>query len=74
MHDGDNVDPPAAPNLHIGGSIRKEGWVNLDIQPGLHVDYVGNCVSLGQFAGASFERVYASHVLEHLGYMHYRRL
>ena len=68
MHDSNNVDWPVPANLHIGGSVRREGWVNLDIQPGPHVDRVGNCVSLAQFADASFETVYASHVLEHLGY------
>jgi predicted SAM-dependent methyltransferase len=57
-----------AVNLHIGGKKAKDGWLNLNIQPGPHVDAVGTCVDLGQFAAESFEQVYASHVIEHLGY------
>ena len=58
----------AAVNLHIGGKKAKDGWLNLNIQTGPHVDAVGSCVDLGQFAAESFEQVYASHVIEHLGY------
>ncbi len=58
----------AAANLHIGGKKAKDGWLNLNIQTGPHVDAVGSCVDLGQFAAGSFEQVYASHVIEHLGY------
>ena len=57
-----------AVNLHIGGSERKKGWINFNIEPGPAVDIVGNCTDLSQFADASFEMIYASHVLEHLGY------
>lgn len=54
--------------LHIGSQVRTAGWKTFDIQPGPDVDFVGNCVDLGQFADASVEAIYASHVLEHLGY------
>src|SRR3546814_11474288 len=32
------------------------------------VDFVGGCHDLGQFSDGSVETIYASHVLEHLGY------
>lgn len=53
-------------NLHIGGKVRKEDWKVLDIQPGEHVDFIGDISDLGQFADGSCEKVYASHVLEHV--------
>jgi predicted O-linked N-acetylglucosamine transferase (SPINDLY family)/predicted SAM-dependent methyltransferase len=59
----------AAPlRLHIGGTEAKEGWKILNIQPGPKVDFVGDCTDLGQFADASVDEIYASHVLEHLGH------
>jgi predicted SAM-dependent methyltransferase len=54
--------------LNIGGIEVREGWKILNIQPGPGVDYVGNCATLGQFAEASVDEIYAAHVLEHLGY------
>jgi predicted O-linked N-acetylglucosamine transferase (SPINDLY family)/predicted SAM-dependent methyltransferase len=54
--------------LHIGGKEKKDGWKILNIQPGPDVDYVGSCAELGQFADGSVQQIYASHVLEHLGY------
>ena len=54
--------------LHIGGVRRREGWKILNIQPGPDVDFVGDCTDLGRFADASVDQIYASHVLEHLGY------
>jgi predicted SAM-dependent methyltransferase len=54
--------------LHIGGRERREGWKIFNIQPGENVDYVGNCTDLGRFADGSVLEIYASHVLEHLGY------
>jgi len=54
--------------LHIGGKQPKEGWKILNITPGPHVDYVGNCTSLAQFADNSVDEIYASHVIEHLGF------
>ncbi|HEX2567777.1 MAG TPA: methyltransferase domain-containing protein [Burkholderiales bacterium] len=57
--------------LHIGGAGAEAvpGWKVLDIQPGPSVDFVGDCTDLGQFADGSIEEIYASHVLEHLGYL-----
>jgi predicted SAM-dependent methyltransferase len=54
--------------LHIGSRTRANGWTNLDISPGPHVDFVGNCRDLPQFADNSIEAIYASHVPEHLAY------
>lgn len=67
---------PASPGrgapirLHIGGTEVKEGWSILNIQPGPGVDFVGDCVDLSRFADGSVSEVYASHVYEHLGYVH----
>lgn len=54
--------------LHIGGQEKREGWIILDALPGDHVDHVGNCNDLSFLGDASCAEVYASHVLEHLGY------
>lgn len=54
--------------LHIGGWKRHEGWTILDVLPGEHVDHVGNCSDLSFLADQSCSEIYASHVLEHLGY------
>ncbi len=52
--------------LHIGGLTAKAGWKILNIQPGEHVDFLGDISSLDQFAAESCDQVYASHVLEHV--------
>src|SRR5438874_1431483 len=54
--------------LHIGRLERREGWSMLDVNPGPHVDYVGNCEDLSSLADQSCSEVYAPHVLERLGY------
>jgi predicted SAM-dependent methyltransferase len=54
--------------LHIGGQVRTDGWTVVDIQPGPSVDVVANCLDLGAFADGAAEQLYASHVLEHLGF------
>jgi predicted SAM-dependent methyltransferase len=54
--------------LHIGGRQKRDGWAILDVVPGPMVDYVGNCNDLSFLAEESCCDVYASHVLEHLGY------
>jgi predicted SAM-dependent methyltransferase len=54
--------------LHIGGKERRSGWTVLDIAAGSHVDIVGNCNDLSRLADGSCLEIYASHVLEHLGY------
>lgn len=63
-------NPRAAPplRLHIGGRERQPGWHVLDVLPGEHVDFVGTCTDLGAFGDSSIREIYASHVLEHLGY------
>jgi len=55
--------------LHIGGTEVKAGWKILDMQPGPGVDYIGDCSDLSRIADGSVEEIYASHVLEHLGYV-----
>lgn len=62
------IVPPEGLKLHIGGEVRREGWIILDALPGPLVDYVGNCNDLSFLPDASCTEVYASHVLEHLGY------
>jgi predicted SAM-dependent methyltransferase len=54
--------------LHIGGWERRQGWTILDVNPGPHVDHVGNCKDLSFLKDESCSEIYASHVLEHLGY------
>ncbi len=54
--------------LHVGGTTAKAGWKIFNVQPGPGVDYVGSCTELGQFADGAVHEIYASHVLEHLGY------
>ncbi len=54
--------------LHIGGQVKHEDWAILDALPGPIVDYVGNCNDLSFLSDESCSEVYASHVLEHLGY------
>jgi predicted SAM-dependent methyltransferase len=54
--------------LHVGGKARHPDWRVLDVLPGDHVDFVGPCTDLSRFADSSITEIYASHVLEHLGY------
>ncbi len=42
----------------------------LNARPGEHVDLVADLRDLSGLASESFDLVYASHVLEHLGYVH----
>ncbi len=60
--------PAPGMRLHIGGKEPKAGWTILNILPGPHVDLLGSCTDLGAVADGTCELVYASHVLEHLGY------
>lgn len=54
--------------LHIGGRERRDGWTVLDSEARDHVDHVGDCRDLSFLGDESCEEVYASHVVEHLGY------
>ncbi len=61
----------AAPplRLHIGGVEAKAGWRILNVQPGPDVDYEGDVADLlPTFADDSVAEIYASHIVEHLGY------
>jgi predicted SAM-dependent methyltransferase len=62
-----------AMRLHIGGKVKMPGWKILNVQPGENVDFVGDCSDLSQFGDQSVDEIYASHVLEHLGYREPRR-
>jgi len=63
------AENPSEPlRLHIGGWEVRPGWKILDVLTGPKVDFVGNCTDLRQFAENSVQTIYASHVLEHLGY------
>jgi predicted SAM-dependent methyltransferase len=55
--------------LHVGGEVRKDGWLNFNIQPGPTVDLVGTCTRMPEIADGSVAEIYASHVLEHLSYV-----
>jgi predicted SAM-dependent methyltransferase len=59
---------PGKDHLHIGGLEKREGWKLLNIKAASGVDYVGDIRDLSQFANESFDTVYGSHVLEHVGY------
>jgi predicted SAM-dependent methyltransferase len=52
--------------LHIGGTVRSEGWTVLNIKPGPATDIVGDCANLSAFPNGSIAQIYASHVYEHL--------
>jgi len=61
--------PSKAPlRLHVGGQVAHADWKILDIQPGPNVSFVGPCTDLSQFDADSIGEIYASHVIEHLGY------
>ena len=54
--------------LHIGGTVVREGWEILNALTEPWVDHVGQAEDLTRFADNTFVELYASHVLEHLGY------
>ena len=53
--------------LHLGGTEPREGWHLFNAQQLDGVDTVGNVTEL-PFEDESFATVYASHLIEHLGY------
>jgi predicted SAM-dependent methyltransferase len=62
------LDETGKDRLHIGGTVRKDGWQVLNALQGDHVDHLGDLRDLSRFGDGSFDMVYASHVFEHLGY------
>ena len=63
QHNDGSAPPTAADGLlrlHIGGRTPRAGWKILDVNPGPHVDFVGNCRDLSRFADGSVAEVYAS--------------
>jgi predicted SAM-dependent methyltransferase len=54
--------------LHIGGTVPRAGWEILNANPAACVDHVGKAEDLSRFEDHTFAEIYASHVLEHLGY------
>jgi predicted SAM-dependent methyltransferase len=57
-----------ARKLHIGGEVRRAEWEVFNIQPGQHVDHVGDAKDLSRFSDETFDEIYASHILEHFDY------
>lgn len=51
--------------LHIGGTIKADGWEIFNIEPAKCVDHVGDAKDMSRFKDGTFVEVYASHVLEH---------
>jgi len=52
--------------LNLGCEFdRREGWVNLDINPDVKPDVIGDARSMPMFADATFSEIHASHLLEH---------
>lgn len=54
--------------LHIGGQEPHPEWKIVNIMPGKFTDYVRSCTDLSIFPDGSVAEIYASHVMEHLGY------
>lgn len=67
--DRSGIAPGAPLRLHIGGEKAHHDWKIMNARPGPDVDCVGSCVDLSRFATGSVAEIYASHVLEHLGYL-----
>jgi predicted SAM-dependent methyltransferase len=55
--------------LHLGGTHPKDGWEIMNALPGDHVDHLGDVRDLSRFSDSSYDVVYASHIVEHLGYV-----
>lgn len=61
-------DFSAPVKLHIGGRVRREGWLIYDALDDDYVDIVGNCNDLSMFPDESCSDIYCSHVLEHFSH------
>ena len=55
--------------IHIGGEEVKEGWYILNARPEPYVNIIGNATDLDDFPDECCDEIYASHIIEHLGYM-----
>ena len=55
--------------LHIGGKQPHPKWEIFDAIDADHVDHVGDAADLSRFKDGQFQRIYASHVLEHFAYL-----
>jgi len=55
--------------LHIGGKTPHPDWEIFDAVERRGVDHVGDAADLSRFADGEFKKIYASHVLEHFGYL-----
>jgi predicted SAM-dependent methyltransferase len=53
--------------LHIGGKEVKSGWKILNAINSEGVDFVGDVRDLNAFSDSCCEKIYASHVMEHIG-------
>lgn len=63
------VEGLAPRRLHIGGEAPRDGWEIVNVQAGAHVDHLGDVLEVAKrFDDASVDELYASHILEHLGY------
>lgn len=54
--------------LHIGGTAPRPGWTIVNVVDGPQVDVCADAGDLAAFTDGGVARIYASHVLEHLGY------
>jgi predicted SAM-dependent methyltransferase len=54
--------------LNIGGLSRSEGWEILNALSGPTIDHVQDARNLSNFPDATFEQIYASHIVEHFDY------
>jgi len=61
-------DPASPLRLHIGGQQPHPEWKIVNVLPGEFTDYARSCTDLSIFPDASVAEIYASHVVEHLGY------
>ena len=57
-----------ARRLHLGGTVRTDGWEVFNAIPGDHVDHKGNANDLSRFTNGTFDELYGSHIVEHFDY------